>query len=131
MSSGITETLPLTVFDVKGPIFIGESPALKFMGKVKWDSPFLKQVTVEGIGVAVDIVIFQLNAVVAIFCAECVYVPPRFPSNVYDDDSCRVLKRHNFSLYDAISHEFFLSSQIIGTIAKSLTQPYYALIPYC
>ena len=53
MSSGITETLPLTVFDVKGPIFIGESPALKFMGKVKWDSPFLKQVTDEGIGVAV------------------------------------------------------------------------------
>ena len=99
MSSGITETLPLTVLDVKGPIFIGESPALKFMGKVKWDSPFLKQVTDEGIGVAVDIVIFQLNAVVARFCARCVYVTPRFPRNVYDDDSCRVLKRHNFSPY--------------------------------
>ena len=110
MSSGITETLPLTVFDVKGPIFIGESPALKFMGKVKWESPFLKQVTDEGIGVAVDIVIFRLNAVVARFCAKRVYVPPRFPLNVYDDDSCSVLKRHNFSLYDAISHEFFISS---------------------
>ena len=83
----MTETLPLTVFDVKGPIFIGESPALKFMGKVKWDSPFLKQVTDEGIGVAVDIVIFQLNAVVPRFCAKRVSGPPRFPCNVYDDDS--------------------------------------------
>ena len=121
MSSGMTETLPFTVFDVKGPIFIGESPALKFMGKVKWDSPFLKQVTDEGIGVAVDIVIFRLNAVMARFCAKRVYVPPRFPVNVYDDDSCSVLKRHNFSLYDTISHESFISSQINGTIAKSLT----------
>ena len=87
MSSGMTETLPLTVFDVKGPIFIGESPALKFTGNVKWDSPFLKQVTDEGIGVAVDIVIFQLNAVVARFCTKHIFVPPRFPSNVYADDS--------------------------------------------
>ena len=127
MSSGMTETLPLTVFDVKGPIFIGERPALKLTGKVKWDNPFLKQVTDEGIGVAVDIVIFRLNAVVARFCAKRFSVPPRIPCNVYADDSFRVLKRHSFSLYDAISHEFILSSQIIGTIAKSLTQPYTSM----
>ena len=57
MSSGMMDTLPLTVFDVKGPILIGERPALKFMGKVKWDNPFLKHVTDVGIGVAVDIAI--------------------------------------------------------------------------
>ena len=79
MSSGMTETLPLTVFDVKGPIFIGERPALKLTGKVKWDNPFLKQVTDEGIGVAVDIVIFRLNAVLA----KRFSVLSRIPCNVY------------------------------------------------
>ena len=127
MSPGMTDTLPLTVFDVKGPILIGESPALKFMGKVKWDNPFLKQVTDEGIGVAVDIVIFRLIAVVARFCDKRFPVPPEFQVMfTYSDDSYlhEILKRHSFSLHDAISQEFFLSSQIIGTISKSLTQPY-------
>ena len=51
----MTDILPLTVFGVKGPILLGESPGLKLTGKVKWDNPFLKQVTDDGIGVDTDI----------------------------------------------------------------------------
>ena len=54
-SSGMTDTLPLTVVEVSGPILIGEHPALKWTGKVRWERPFLKQVTDDGIGVEVDI----------------------------------------------------------------------------
>jgi Tfp pilus assembly protein PilZ len=55
----MTDMLPLTVFGVKGPILLGESPGLKLTGKVKWDNPFLKQVTVDGIGVDTDIFFFK------------------------------------------------------------------------
>ena len=51
----MTDTLPLTVEEVSGPILIGEHPALKWTGKVRWERPFLKQVTDDGIGVEVDI----------------------------------------------------------------------------
>ena len=54
-SSGMTDTLPLTVEDVRGPILMGEHPALKWIGKVRWERPFLKHVTDDGIGVEVDI----------------------------------------------------------------------------
>ena len=54
-SSGMTDTLPFTVADVSGPIFMGEHPARKWTGKVRWERPFLKQVTDDGIGVEVDI----------------------------------------------------------------------------
>ena len=54
-SSGMTEILPFTVVAVNGPILTGESPGLKLMGNVKWDKPFLKQVTDDGIGVDTDI----------------------------------------------------------------------------
>ena len=54
-SSGTTDTLPLTVEDVRGPILMGEPPARKWTGKVRWERPFLKQVTDDGIGVEVDI----------------------------------------------------------------------------
>ena len=47
----MTETLPFTVSLVKGPIFMGDSPGLKLIGKVRCDNPFLKHVTEEGIGV--------------------------------------------------------------------------------
>ena len=53
--SGITEILPFTVLDVKGPILIGDNPGKKLTGKVKWDKPFLKQVTDVGMGVDIDI----------------------------------------------------------------------------
>ena len=56
----MTDMLPLTVFGVKGPILLGESPGLKLTGKVKWDNPFLKQVTVDGIGVDTDIFFVNL-----------------------------------------------------------------------
>ena len=51
----MTDTLPLTVEEVSGPILMGEHPALKWTGKVRWERPFLKQVTDDGIGVEVDI----------------------------------------------------------------------------
>ena len=51
----MTDTLPLTVEEVSGPILIGEHPALKWTGKVRWERPFLKHVTDDGIGVEVDI----------------------------------------------------------------------------
>ena len=51
----MTDTLPLTVEDVRGPILMGEHPALKWIGKVRWERPFLKHVTDDGIGVEVDI----------------------------------------------------------------------------
>ena len=54
-SSGMTDTLPFTVDDVSGPILMGEQPALKWTGKVRWERPFLKHVTDDGIGVEVDI----------------------------------------------------------------------------
>ena len=54
-SSGMTDTLPFTVVEVSGPILMGEQPALKLTGKVRWDRPFLKQVTADGMGVEVDI----------------------------------------------------------------------------
>ena len=56
----MTETLPFTVSLVKGPIFMGDSPGLKLIGKVRCDNPFLKHVTEEGIGVDANMFGFQL-----------------------------------------------------------------------
>ena len=58
----MTDTLPFTVVDVSGPILIGEQPALKWTGKVRWDKPFLKQVTADGMGVEVDILAVRTSA---------------------------------------------------------------------
>ena len=55
----MTETLPFTVLCANGPILIGLSPGVKLIGKDKWDSPFLKHVTDDGMGV--DVAIFFLN----------------------------------------------------------------------
>ena len=51
----MTDTLPFTVVEVSGPILMGEQPALKLTGNVRWDRPFLKHVTADGMGVEVDI----------------------------------------------------------------------------
>ena len=58
----MTDTLPFTVVDVSGPILIGEQPALEWTGKVRWDKPFLKQVTTDGMGVEVDILAVRTSA---------------------------------------------------------------------
>ena len=51
----MTDTLPFTVVEVSGPILMGEHPALKLTGKVRWERLFLKHVTADGMGVEVDI----------------------------------------------------------------------------
>ena len=123
----MTDTLPFTVFVVKGPILIGERPALKITGKVKWDKPFLKHVTDDGIGVDDDIFGSQLIFLFYVVnLLRCFWVS-RFPSFSscfavifpisWNYDSCSYTSywlipapcRH-FKTWQAIISETFLSA---------------------